>query len=118
MFLRGSSEAFLYEVPRVPRLNTVHLSLTTSAIFVVVLQTSRDARNNIIISIGFNHSAPLMFGIYSHYFLQGIAGQLKRLCALGFSIDFFSLINLIDLRFEWQNFEESEIENIVFFSFN
>lgn len=58
MFVLGSSEAFLYEVPRVPRLNTVHLSLTTSAIFVVVLQTSRDARNNIIISIGFNNSAP------------------------------------------------------------
>lgn len=58
VFVLGSSEAFLYEVPRVPRLNTVHLSLTTSAIFVVVLQTSRDAGNNIIISIGFNNSAP------------------------------------------------------------
>ena len=58
MFLRGSSEAFLYEVTHVSRLNTVHLSLTTSAIFVVVLQTSRDARTNVIISIGFNHSAP------------------------------------------------------------
>ena len=58
-----------------------------------------------------------MFGIYSPYSLQGKAGQLKRLCALGFSIDFFSLIRSIDLRFEWQNFEEGETETNVFLLF-